>query len=848
MAEAARNLKLNAWQTRAADLARWALLRLVNRTDRCGRYYKDRETGATRPCADPGDEARARPGYLSPARLQLHFHGASTEAVVGVYSYGPDKVGKWLCIDIDNHDDTGDPLGNENYAVKVYRRAADLGLCCLLYESNGRGGFHLWVLFADPVPAWVLRSLGNWLVSDATECGFAKAPEVFPKNNGETEWGNWVRVPGRHHTREVWPRVWNGVEWVREFDAVEHVLALAGCDPAAIPADALAHGIEVQTGGRKDKPPERSADVVPAWEDFNARATVEDAAAILDRHGWTRVGTRGDGAIDFVRPGKKPRDGQGGNLLLRDRVPLFFCFTDAAPPLEGMHGYAPAALVAILDHGGDFKAGNKALYDRGFGTRARPKKAAPKPGQEGYSPDRDAAEADSAESELVFASVAGLVPEAVHYLVPGYVPRGMVGMLAGDGGHGKSMITLELAASLSAGRCAFGLTYPDPPRGKALLISCEDDWQRTILPRLAALGADRDRILRVEGVRMRKQGKTEVLDFHMGHYAQLERALVANPDILLVVIDPAGAYIGRAGVNENQDAELRSVLGPLSEAANRTGACVLLIKHLNKSAGVSAVQRVGGGGAYVNAVRFSYMVAPDPDDPDKKLMLPLKTNVLKAGLAGLAYRMEDVPAPEGVGLLLREWPAMRRGDAEELAKQLFRPKWEGGTTRDANSVSGVKANRSAPKQSVGECADFIRSFLGEWAWPEKEVEDAVKKAGYSFSLYRQAKTSLRTEDKHDAARLSGLPMESGGVWWLWVGSQYLRPQDRPPLARQSGQSPPAGQSGHSLSSKRESEEGRGTTGKSYPSSSPDQSDQSFQGVPPNEQVGQSPPHDEGDVI
>ncbi|HEY1187585.1 MAG TPA: hypothetical protein VGE74_07995, partial [Gemmata sp.] len=282
--------------------------------------------------------------------------------------------------------------------------------------------------------------------------------------------------------------------------------------------------------------------------------------------------------------------------------------------------------------------------------------------------------------------------------------------------------------------------------------------------------------------------------------------------------------------------------GPLSEAANRTGATVLLIKHLNKSAGVSAVQRVGGGGAYVNAVRFSYMVAPDPDEPEKKLMLPLKTNVLKSGLTGLAYRLVDVPHADGVSLLLNEWPAMKDADADALARQLFRPQWEGGVEADANTVSGGRASRTASKQSVSECQEFLRAFLGVWAWPEKEVEEAMRKAGFTFSVYRQAKAGLRTEDKHDPARLSGLPIESGGAWWVWIGPQHSRPQDRPPFARQSGQSPPASQTGHPITSSlliEREEIGGGTTGKGHLFSSPDQSDQSFQGIPPCAQVEHS---------
>lgn len=780
MAEAAHTLKLNPWHARAEDLARWAMLRLVNRTDRCGRYGTDKDTGKAKPYADPTDESHAKLGYFSHFRLTRHFRASDRSEVVGSYAYGADKFGKWANIDIDNHDDEADPLANERFAVHVARKATAIGLCVLLYESNGKGGFHLWVLFDGAVPARILRSLGDWLVSDFADWKFEQQPEVFPKGECDKPWGNWVRVPGRHHTRDVWPRVWSGEEWLTDDAAVSHLLSLKGCDPDLIPPAAATYGIEVQTGGSGPRP-DRPAGVVFAWEDFNQKAALADMAEVLQRHYWTRGRGRGDGAIEMIRPGKNERGAQGGNLLLVNGVPIFFCFTDGAPPLKPMTGYAPAALVAILDHGGDFKASNKALYEKGFGTRVTKKTAAPKAGQEGYQPNAQVTEEDG-DSELVFASVAGIVPEAVHYLVPGYIPRGMVGMLAGDGGHGKSMITLELAAALSVGRCAFGMEYPNPTLGKTLLISCEDDWQRTILPRLAAMGADRNNILRVEGVRMKKNGKAQILDFHMGHYAELQRALQANPDIALIVIDPAGAYIGRAGVNENQDAELRSVLGPLSEAANLTGTCVLLIKHLNKSAGVSAVQRVGGGGAYVNAVRFSYMVAPDPDDPDKKLILPLKTNVLKAGLTGLAYRMEDLTHAEGVAVLRREWPFMKAEDVNELAKQLFRPKWEGNVAVTANDISGGKAKpKKQENGNAQECAKLIQQSLGRThAFPESELKDFVLRSGFSFWAYATAKKELAFSDPAHPERYSTAPSGKGGDWWCWIGPKRPRPSDRPP--------------------------------------------------------------------
>ena len=187
----------------------------------------------------------------------------------------------------------------------------------------------------------------------------------------------------------------------------------------------------------------------------------------------------------------------------------------------------------------------------------------------------------------------------------------MMGLLAGEGGHGKSMTTLELAAGITTGRCVFGLTYPDPVKGKVLLVSCEDDWERTILPRLVALGADLERVLRVKKVRMKADGET--LDFHMGHYKELEALLTSDPEIRLTCIDPAGAYIGRAGVNENKDAELRTVLSPLSEMCNRTASTTILVKHLNKTAGATSVQRVSGSVGYVERGQIRLHDRPRPE-------------------------------------------------------------------------------------------------------------------------------------------------------------------------------------------------------------------------------------------
>src|SRR5262249_9090221 len=153
---------------------------------RHGKYYRNAE-GEVRQCADPANAHHTKAGHLSRDKLIRHFRATDTNDIIGVYAYDADKKGKWVAIDIDAHDDQADPEANRRYAVHLYLNLGRLGFTPLLYESNGKGGFHLWALLSGPVTAAVLHRFGNWLVRDHREHGFDKPPEVFPKSAGETD-------------------------------------------------------------------------------------------------------------------------------------------------------------------------------------------------------------------------------------------------------------------------------------------------------------------------------------------------------------------------------------------------------------------------------------------------------------------------------------------------------------------------------------------------------------------------------------------------------------------------------------------------------------------------------------
>ncbi len=109
---------------------------------------------------------------------------------------------------------------------------------------------------------------------------------------------------------------------------------------------------------------------------------------------------------------------------------------------------------------------------------------------------------------------------------------------------------------------------------------------------------------------------------------------------VLVIIDPSSAYMG-SKIDSHKNAEVRGVLAPIGEMAERTGAAVLSVTHLSKgNAGkdAKAIDRVIGSVAFTAAPRAGFLVTEDPHDKDRRLFLHIKNNLARSP-QGLAFRL-----------------------------------------------------------------------------------------------------------------------------------------------------------------------------------------------------------------
>ena len=160
-------------------------------------------------------------------------------------------VSFWDGADIDQHGEADFSQANEAAAIAWFGVLTGLGFHPLLTDSNGKGGFHLRVLFEDPTVTVHVRQLFRWLVRDWQDGASRVLPRCSRSNPRSRPWqgscGNWLRLPGRHHKRDHWSRVWDGSEWLEGDDAIDFIVNLSGDPARLIPNE----GARVETRSRQ---------------------------------------------------------------------------------------------------------------------------------------------------------------------------------------------------------------------------------------------------------------------------------------------------------------------------------------------------------------------------------------------------------------------------------------------------------------------------------------------------------------------------------------------------------------------------------------------------------------------
>lgn len=320
------------------------------------------------------------------------------------------------------------------------------------------------------------------------------------------------------------------------------------------------------------------------------------------------------------------------------------------------------------------------------------------------------------EIGLRYVKLSDVEPKLVEWLWPGRIPLGMLTLLAGDAGGGKSFLSEYIAACLSK-----GTDWPDgKPLGEVsatIFLAAEDSLAEVTRPRADAMGADVDKIYVITAA-ITKDGKDRMVSLSedLGRI----RALAKKTGAKLIVIDPINAYLG-GKVDNYKDPEVRAVLTPIAQMADELRIAVLGIMHLSKAAQAQVIYRIGGSVAFAALARAVFFVSRDKDDNTLRLFTNPKMSVAKeADTRG--FRIVPV---EGADSARLEW------------------------VPEAIEISAADAMKDETPQAKhgkkAEMKSWLADFLKDGPHTQQEVEAACLEMGGSKSTLNKAKAELKVK-------------------------------------------------------------------------------------------------------
>ncbi len=256
------------------------------------------------------------------------------------------------------------------------------------------------------------------------------------------------------------------------------------------------------------------------------------------------------------------------------------------------------------------------------------------------------------DKSLSIVNLEDVETKELEWIWPGYLPQGMLVMLEGQKGVGKSWLTLQLAAMISVGNVSVaGTPQGTKGAGKVMLLCHEDPIDEIIVPRLNAMGANLQNIRILQSTLDLESGEEQWFDLKEDVQA-LEDELNAD-DYQLLIIDPINNYINTS-IDSYRDSHMRAVLSPLAAMAQRTGVCIMGIRHFKKSKEGGMLDWGVGSIAYGAVARTVHAVIKDPVSQYKeRLLFPVETNI-GVKPAPVAFQIVD----DGLGATF-EWRGTR---------------------------------------------------------------------------------------------------------------------------------------------------------------------------------------------
>tara|TARA_R110002051_G_scaffold320520_5_gene406011 strand:- start:10725 stop:11711 length:987 start_codon:yes stop_codon:yes gene_type:complete len=301
-----------------------------------------------------------------------------------------------------------------------------------------------------------------------------------------------------------------------------------------------------------------------------------------------------------------------------------------------------------------------------------------------------------------FIDLSKITAREIDWLMEPLIPYGMITIMEGDPGVGKSYLAMHIASQVSVGGSLPGAKKVR--RGRVLYLSAEDDLAYTIRPRIDAMGGDPKRIrVQADYLSLDEDGLQELFDE------------VRRKPPSLIIMDPLFAYVP-SSQDMYRPNVIRSLLSQLRDIAEYADTAVVVVRHLTKAKRDKAIYQGGGSMDVIGAARSAFLVAEHPDDPEQKIVAHVKHNIAPRGKSWVYELVQEVP--EGVPIL----------------------KWMGPSQLTIDDLLG--SDGGDRETALDTAIDLLREQLKKGSKPVSEIEAQGERRNISKRTIDRARKEI----------------------------------------------------------------------------------------------------------
>lgn len=329
--------------------------------------------------------------------------------------------------------------------------------------------------------------------------------------------------------------------------------------------------------------------------------------------------------------------------------------------------------------------------------------------------------------EPMLVCLADIEKKSVEWLIPNYIPKGMITLIAGDGGTGKGFTACNIVAGLTTGKKTLFDENINPFESKAITGTClylsyEDDASHVLVDRLEKAGADLKKVLTLN------LSDAEPVYFD----SPIFEKWIAEYKPILIICDPLQSFLP-AGVNMSARNMMRQAMTPLARLGEKYGVTFLILMHTNKKTNAWGRNRLADS-ADVWDIARSVFICGFTNDGDMRYLSHEK-NTHAEWQKTILFHIED-----------------GRAVFDELSDK-----------RDREFIieNGILTRPSPQREEAKE--RILQKLQDGQGYEVRELEDCMKAIGISHATFRRAKEELISEGKLKSWRAG-----FGGKWFISI--------------------------------------------------------------------------------